>query len=140
MTKMKKTKIRRNSALSPVIGEMLMIALVMILIPVVTITLLHQLPQDRTPTVTILMHVESGTVSLHHKGGDHISIDDIEIFVNDKKLDGRGHGWKDTWKNSNHKLVFDLGDEIDLLGYPVSSGTRISLVAKQAVIFRGVVR
>jgi FlaG/FlaF family flagellin (archaellin) len=125
-----RSRIIKDNAASPVIGEMLLIALILILVPVATITLMHQLPQERVPTVNILMHVDnSGTVSLHHKGGDHISIDHIEISVDDVKIGN-------AWKSSYQKIVFDLGDAISI---PATSGQRISLVAKRAVIFRGVV-
>jgi FlaG/FlaF family flagellin (archaellin) len=127
---MKKIQKIRDNAASPVIGEMLLITLVLILIPVATITLMHQLPQDRVPTVNILMHIDdSNNVSLHHKGGDHVNIDDIEIFVHDVKIGN-------AWKSSYQKVVFDLGDVISI---SATSGQRISLVAKRAVIFRGVV-
>ncbi|PKL59597.1 MAG: type IV pilin, partial [Methanomicrobiales archaeon HGW-Methanomicrobiales-4] len=45
----------RDSAVSSVVGEVLMIALVLILVPMVTISLMNQLPEDRVPTVTIKM-------------------------------------------------------------------------------------
>jgi hypothetical protein len=69
-----------------------------------------------------------GHVLLYHKGGDYININDIEILVQDMKVD--------NWKASYHKVVFDLGDVIEI---PANRGDRISLVAKKAVIFRGVV-
>ncbi|MDR2855095.1 MAG: type IV pilin N-terminal domain-containing protein [Methanomicrobiales archaeon] len=134
MTKMVKTQRRnrhikaKDDGLSPVIGEVILIALVLILVPIVTISLMHQLPQDRVPTVHILMHTDSTGVSFYHKGGDYIRIDDMEIFVDDKNI---GNYWKPSGK-----IVFDLGDKITI---SAQSGNRVSIVVKQAVIFRGVV-
>jgi FlaG/FlaF family flagellin (archaellin) len=128
----KKEVSKRDHALSPVIGEMILIALIFILIPSVTISLMHQLPQDRIPTVFILMHSESpSVVSLYHKGGDYINLDDIDIFVQDEKL---GNTWKERYQSQHHKILFDLGDVITIDAEP---GNRITFVAKKAVIFRG---
>jgi FlaG/FlaF family flagellin (archaellin) len=127
---------KRDNAVSPVIGEMLLIALVLILIPGVTITLMQQLPQDRIPTVNILMYTDiSGNVVLSHKGGDYINLDDIEIFVRDEKIES-------SWKGGYQKVLFDLGNEINVPAASsggINPGDKISLVAKKAVIFRGVV-
>jgi FlaG/FlaF family flagellin (archaellin) len=126
VTKITEKKAPRDEAVSPVIGEMLLIALVLLLIPSVTIALMHQLPQNRIPTVNILMDIDGSDVLLYHKGGDYISIDDIDIFVQDKKLEN-------SWKDNYHKVLFDLGDSIRI----EKAKNRITLVAKKAVIFRG---
>ena len=123
----------RDDAFSPVIGEILLIALILILIPSVTISLMHQLPQDRIPTVNILMQSDSSGVSLYHKGRDYINIDDIDIFVQDVNI---GNAWKTTYKRLNNKILFDLGDVITI---PANPGNKITLVTQKAVIFRGVV-
>ena len=135
----KKETSKRDNAVSAVIGEMLLIALIFILIPSVTFTLMHQLPQDRIPTVHILMDSDSpGLVSFYHKGGDYINLDDIDIFVGDIKWE---NAWKQSYQDRNHKILFDLGDciKINVNAANAKSGDRITLVAKKAVIFRGVV-
>ena len=120
----------RDSSASPVIGEVLLIALVLILVPVATMSLMQQLPEDRVPTVHILMHSDgSGMVSFHHKGGDYLRVDNMEIFVDEVSV-------RDSWKPGYQKLTFDLGDIISI---PAAAGSKIDIVTRQAVIFRGVV-
>ena len=85
---------KREQAISSVIGEVLMIALVLILVPMVTISLLNQLPEDRVPTVTIKMGSlsQSGELHLYHKGGDWIKQEQLKIT---------GNGVEDTsWKKN----------------------------------------
>lgn len=121
---------RRDPAVSSVISEVLMIALVLILVPVVTISLMNQLPEDRVPTVTIKMGTvsQSGELHLYHKGGDWVKREDILLMVN---------GNEDTsWKSGFLNQTFDLGDTLTLSG--VTPGTSISLVVHQAVVFSGV--
>lgn len=66
----------KDSGVSTVLSEVLMIALVLFLVPVVTISLINQLPEDRVPTVNIKMDVNYSSdkllVTLYHKGGDYI--------------------------------------------------------------------
>ena len=127
--KQKRLRSRDESA-SPVIGEALLLTLIVLLIPVVTVSLMQQLPEDRVPTVHILMHSDgSGMVSLYHKGGDYLKLDDMEIFVDEVNV-------RDSWKPVYQKLTFDLGDVISI---SASSGSKIDIVTRQAVIFRGVV-
>jgi hypothetical protein len=70
---------------SEVVGEMLMIALVIILLSVFSAALYNYLPVDREPTVTIMMTNDTlGNVTLWHKGGDWVNAEDLSvIFVND---------------------------------------------------------
>ncbi len=121
---------RKDSAVSAVIGEILMIALVLILVPMVTISLLNQLPEDRVPTVTIKMGslATNGELHLYHKGGDWIKREQILVTCNGV----RNRSWESQFTNQ----TFDLGDNLTLSG--ISPDIRISLVTKNAVIFSGV--
>ncbi|MDD1728484.1 MAG: type IV pilin N-terminal domain-containing protein [Methanospirillum sp.] len=124
--------VQKESAVSAVIGEVLMIALVLILVPIVTISLLNQLPEDRVPTVTIKMGSlsQSGELHLYHKGGDWIKREQILITCNG--VENR------SWESGFTNLTFDLGDNLTLSG--ISQDTRITFVARNAVIFSGVAR
>ena len=116
---------RREAAVSPVVGETLMIALVLILVPLVTISLMNQLPEDRIPTVTIRMGPLTGdSVIFYHKGGDWIKPGTMKILVN-----GQDHAYHYT------SPIFDLGNHFFITG--VKKGDAISLVVKNAVIFSG---
>lgn len=116
----------KDSGVSTVLSEVLMIALVLILVPVVTISLMNQLPEDRVPTVNIKMSpiIDGGEVTFYHKGGDWIKKSDIKIIQNGEQ------------KSFNYdKPVFDLGDKITVSG--VIQNDRIDFVAKNSIIFSG---
>ncbi len=120
--------IKRDPAVFPVIGEVLMISLVLILVPMVTVYLLNQMPEDRVPSVTIKMSPvgSSGDVHLYHKGGDWVKREQIRVTVDGIE--------EKNWKIPNK--TFDLGDNLTLSG--TSVGERISLVVHNAVVFSGV--
>lgn len=108
-----------------------MIALVLILVPVVTVSLMNQLPEDRIPTITIVMGpLENSSVSLYHKGGDWVRITDIRILVNGQT--------ENSWKKKYQNMTYDLGDRILLTEIP--AGATIGVAAKNAVIYTGVAR
>lgn len=119
----------QEAAVSPVLGEVLMITLVLILVPVVTISLMNQLPEDRIPTITIIMGPLNGSsVSLFHKGGDWIHTDSIKIQVNGDTIS--------SWKGKYSKSTFDLGDRIEIFEIP--NQAVVSVIIKNSVIFTGV--
>lgn len=119
----------RDSAISSVISEVLLIALVLILVPIVTVSLMNQLPDDRVPTVTIMMgSLDDLNITLFHKGGDWIRTEDIRIQVNGEIIDS----WRATYPSN----TFDLSDRIIVTGIP--EGGTIRVIAKNAVIFSGV--
>lgn len=117
----------REDAVSPVIGESLMIMLVLILVPIVTISLMNQLPEDRVQTVNIKMSPIIGDeVTFYHKGGDWVKADSIKITRNGEHIE---FSYKDP--------VFDLGDCLTTDNV-IQNGDKIAFVVKNAVIFSGV--
>jgi archaeal type IV pilus assembly protein PilA len=143
----------RESAVSSVMGEILLIALVLILVPMVTISLLNQLPEDRVSTVTIMMKINLGssgipeTVILYHKGGDYIKKDDISVIVRVRDSTGITRETppyrKDTLEFSTASQVFDLGENVQTPKITIfgdlspDSDISVSLIAKNTVIFNG---
>lgn len=125
----------KNDAVSSVVGEMLMIVLVLLLVPMVTITLMNQIPDNRVPTVTITMSNTPTDITLYHKGGDYLLKSDITVIV---------RGVSETFFDSksitfsSDRQTFDLGDRMTISAVP-KSGDSISLVVKNAVVFSGVV-
>ncbi|MCA1916918.1 type IV pilin N-terminal domain-containing protein [Methanospirillum hungatei] len=117
---------REEPAVSAVLSEVLMISLVLILVPIVTISLMNQLPEDRVPTVNIKMSpITNNNVTFYHKGGDWIKFTDIRILQNGRQI-----------SFMYDKPVFDLGDHITVSG--VIQNARIDFVAKNSIIFSGV--
>lgn len=116
----------RDSAVSSVLSEVLLIALVLILVPIVTVSLMNQLPEGRVPTVTIKMGpLDDSSVTFYHKGGDWIRKEDIKIMLNGNPV-----------LFPYNKVTFDLGDAISVSGVP--EGGNISFIVKNTVVFSGV--
>ena len=150
---------KRDSGVSVVLGEVLMIALVLILVPTVTISLMNQMPGDRVPTVTILMKVNTDpnnpdifeNVTLFHKGGDYLKKKDISVIIRIKKPDGTFEEYGPyREENSQNVLdftssgyrVFDLSQSLTTtpdIHKQLGIGTIIyvSLISKNSVIYRG---
>ena len=127
---------KKDEAVSSVVSEMLLITLVLIMIPLVTISLMNQLPGEREPTVTIKMEsMGSNEVILHHKGGDYLLWKEMAVIVSHSNTPKRISG--DELKPANAKTTFDLGDTTE--GISVSPGDKIQLIVKNTVIFSGVV-
>lgn len=117
----------KESGVSSVLSEVLMIALVLIFVPVVTISLINQLPEDRVPTANIKMSpIIDDKVTFYHKGGDWIKKSDIKIIQN---------GEQKSFNYDKSKPVFDLGDKITVNG--VIQNVRIDFVAKNSIVFSG---
>lgn len=149
----------KDSGVSTVLSEVLMIALVLILVPVVTISLMNQLPEDRVPTVNIIMDVSptEGTpekVILYHKGGDYIRKEEISIFIRIKNPNGdifespryrekNRENPEEELEFSSESRVFDLGDNIQTPKVKIfekllpGSTISVSLITKNSVIFPG---
>jgi len=129
----------KDDAVSSVVSEMLLIALVLILVPSVTITLMNQLPGDRVPTVNIKMgSIDGGTVTLYHKGGDYLIQKEINpiVYRNDQIIP------IDITFKCQKQNTFDLGDSIKINGNAgdnIIPGDRLLISVKNAVIFSGVV-
>jgi hypothetical protein len=139
-----------EDALSPVIGEMLMIVLALLLVSLFSLSLTQLLPAGRDYTIDIA-HNESEdgkTLFLWHKGGDWVETSRLEVMI----IQGRithtfpakdpGFHLVDITGGKNSR-TFDLGDRIELdLGesdppFAVRKGDIIRLVSSRNVIFSG---
>lgn len=141
---------KRDPAVSSVISEVLLIALVLMLVPMVTISLMNQLPQDRVPTVVIKIgHLSDDSVILYHKGGDYIKKDDLSVIIRITGKDGKTKKEsapyrRDQLEYSTDYSVFDLGDSATIRDSPffsdISKGSEITItvIVKNAVIFSGI--
>jgi len=144
----------KDPAVSSVISEVLLIALVLILVPIVTISLMNQLPEDRIPTVTILMKISPSqgppeTVILYHKGGDYIKKDDISVIIRIRDPSGSTKESMTYQKKKNNLVfssntpIYNLKDSIEISASDffkdIQSGSdvEVTLIAKNFVVFRG---
>lgn len=132
-----------ESAVSGVVGEMLMIAIVLILVSVFSASLSDYLPSERSPSVTILMGNDTqGNITLWHKGGDWVKAGSLRVVISNLT-------YQQTYRLDDppsrfilvpHAQSFDLGGNITVI-----SGTRfvgdesVILATDRAVIFSGTV-
>lgn len=123
---------------SEVVGEMLMIALVIVLLSVFSAALYNYLPTDRDPTIAVKMTNDTRNITLWHKGGDWAKAEDLAVVI----------GVGDTsrripWDNANFTLVpnkdvFDLGSNITVkMTNNLLGNESVKLVTPHTVIFTG---
>jgi len=138
-------KPRRNNdtAVSEIVGEMLMLTIVLILLAVLSSSVSMYLPPPRDPGVTIRMNssLHDGNVTLYHKGGDTLKTSEITVIV-EKGTDTRRYSIHDTvnmtvigYSGTINPPLFDLGDSLEVSG--IGNGVTISLSTSRAVIFSG---
>lgn len=108
----KKDNTESDDAVTSVVGEILLMALVIILVSLFAASAFDLLPGDRQSAVDVSMSYDKGakTISFWHKGGDWIDGDDLTVTLTDES--GQKH--TPTAKSLTDyqgvdKLVFDLG-------------------------------
>ncbi|GAB6285803.1 MAG: hypothetical protein STSR0009_20040 [Methanoregula sp.] len=72
----------QDTAVSEIVGEMIMIGIVLIIVSVFSASLSDYLPSERSPTVTIMVSNDTGgNITLWHKGGDWVKTDALKVVV-----------------------------------------------------------
>ena len=99
---------RKEDAVSPVIGVMLMLVITIIIAAVITgfATDLSK-DADKSPTVFFDVQYDNGKLLMKHKGGDPIRLQDIEMVFE------QGGG---TWSNEVIKMKSGLKDDFTVRG------------------------
>ena len=143
-----------KEAVSETVGEMLMLAIVLILLAVFSSSVSNFLPEPRDPSMTIAVRFTDqpdpslDTLELHHKGGDLVRSSDLSLV-----LEGRGSGGQPDItlaKTGNPGVqvisvtgdpeIFDLGDIIRITN---ESGSipgdlrQVRVSTSHAVIYSG---
>jgi len=124
---------------SPVIGEMLMIALAILLVTVFISVLGNILPSAHAPSVDVMMTHDTGHVVLWHKGGDWIRAEEITVIIgNDRDLRKKYTSKDPAFHLVPPKDVFDLGSNITI-DYPagLTGDETVSLVTPGSQVFSG---
>ena len=103
---------KRDDAATSVVGEILLMALVIILVSLFAASAFDLLPGDRQSVVDVSMSYDKNakTISFWHKGGDWIDGDDLTVTLTDES--GQKHTLTATSLTDyqgGYKLVFDLG-------------------------------
>jgi archaeal type IV pilus assembly protein PilA len=125
---------RENDAVSEIVGEMLLLAIVLVLLAVFSSSLSNYLPSPRDPSVTIRMSSDnSPSVTLYHQGGDIVKKSDLILTVGNQKLEGKGFTVS-SCLNPPRDDIFGLGDSITV---PAQPDNEITLATSRTVIFKG---
>lgn len=131
---------KRDDAATSVVGEILLMALVIILVSLFAASAFDLLPGDRQSVVDVSMSYDKDakTISFWHKGGDWIDGDDLKVTLTDKS--GQKHTLTATSLTDyqgGYKLVFDLGGCYTVnLPAPVPEGiVNIRLTSTDSVLY-----
>ena len=129
---------KRDDAATSVVGEILLMALVIILVSLFAASAFDLLPGDRQSVVDVSMSVDDDSLSFWHKGGDWIAGEDLTVTLT--KSDGTKSVLTQKsltdWEGQP-KVVFDLGGCYTVsLTEPVPTGeVSIRLTSSDSVLY-----
>ncbi|MFA5002075.1 MAG: type IV pilin N-terminal domain-containing protein [Methanolinea sp.] len=72
-----------ESAVSEILGALLLIAVISLAVSIVAVTLLSSVDTTQTPALSILISNSSQNITISHGGGDPLPAGSYRIFVND---------------------------------------------------------
>jgi hypothetical protein len=128
----------KDDAVTSVVGEILLMALVIILVSLFAASAFDLLPGDRQSAVDVSMSINVDTISFWHKGGDWIEGSELSASLTES--DGKKHilekvSLRDCF--GDEKLVFDLGGNYTVkLPTPLPDGTvNIRLTTSDSVLY-----
>ncbi|MBP2145328.1 hypothetical protein J2129_000782 [Methanofollis sp. W23] len=132
-----------EEAVSSVVGEMVLMALVIILVALFATSAFHLLPGDREVAIDVLVNPTSDSVTFYHKGGDWVERDDLRVMVIPKDRTERpktfGHGEPDgDFVLSPDTEAFDLGSSLTVTT-PLNGGEIVRLATTRNVIYSEVI-
>jgi archaeal type IV pilus assembly protein PilA len=127
-----------DSGVSEVVGEMLMIALVIVLISVFSATLFNFLPTSRDPSINVMMTNDQQNITLWHKGGDWVKFEDLTVIVGNETNRSSFSTRTGNLILVPNKTVFDLGSNITVQMPRILEGNEtVKLVTPHTVIYTG---
>ena len=129
---------KRDDAATSVVGEILLMALVIILVSLFAASAFDLLPGDRQSVVDVSMSVnDDNTLSFWHKGGDWIAGDDLTVTLTEGTTKQTLEETSLTDWERNVKVVFDLGGCYTVnLPDPVPEGiVSIRLTSTDSVLY-----
>ncbi|HEX3001478.1 MAG TPA: type IV pilin N-terminal domain-containing protein [Methanoregula sp.] len=126
-----------DRGVSEVVGEMLMIALVVILVSVFSAVLFNFLPAEQDPAISIMMTNDRQNITLWHKGGDWVKAGDLVVVIGNE-TSRLSFSPKNGLLLVPGKPVFDLGSNISVRMPRSLDGTEtVRLVTPNTVIYMG---
>jgi len=149
---MKIDRKQHDEAVSSVVGEMIMVALVIILVALFATSAFSLIPGGREASVDVAMkNASNGTTSagdttviFWHKGGDWVEENDLAVVVI------KENGVRDPWKivklhdhAGNPTGAFDLGGYLVVEpkpgSSPIGNNDTVRLVTQKSVAYSGVI-
>lgn len=130
-----------DSAITSVVGEMLILVLVIILVSLFATSAFSLLPGDRETVTTVSMESNTTHLIFWHKGGDWVEVKDLTITATPKsggeKLSLEPCSVSDYAGNTT--AVFDLGGNVVVKTDKFTSGTtyEIRVATPRNVIYPG---
>ncbi|KKG16275.1 hypothetical protein EO98_12030 [Methanosarcina sp. 2.H.T.1A.6] len=104
-----------SSAVSDVLGEVLMTTIAVILLSSIAVSIFsYDGPADVPHTqVKEWMDAQADTIYLEHNGGEFIDTESLEIAVN---INGSRHTYNSSqiYANLGNRSIWELGDEIEI--------------------------
>ena len=102
-----------ESAVSEVIGSILLVSVVVLAVAIIGVALTSQTPPEKLPAVSAVISSSGDQVSLYHDGGDTLTSSEISVLVNGNPVPFTKSGSPAPW-------TWSVGDT---LSYTLSSGT-----------------
>lgn len=131
---------KRDDAVTSVVGEILLMALVIILVSLFAASAFDLLPGDRQAVVDVSMSYdeENKTLSFWHKGGDWIAGDDLTVTLTSGETKTTLEQESLTDFEGQTKVVFDLGGCYTVKlpdDYPTTEAVSIRLTSTDSVLY-----
>lgn len=132
---------KRNGdcGLSSVVGEMLMLAAVVVILAIVSVNAQSLLPPPRDPVVTVLVRHTTDSMSFHHRGGDAVRVSELAVVVGEYRITHTSTSFLLNGAPVHEPAdLFDLGDVITIMRTP-GENEPVRLVTSRAVLWSGVI-
>lgn len=134
--------LKKDDGVSSVVGEMLLLAIGVILVAVFATSLMGLLPSDRDDHVDVAMNVSDDTLTFYHKGGDAIDKSELRVMVypvnNVTPRTCRISALNDS--NGGVAAVFNLGCVLTADVSGLTSKDQVRLMTEHTIIYTGVVK
>jgi FlaG/FlaF family flagellin (archaellin) len=128
-----KKLIKNSSAVSDVLGEMLMTTIAVILLSSIAVSIFSYGGPADVPHIQVKewMDTQTDTIYMEHSGGEFIDTDSLEILVN---INNNRHTYSSSqiYTNLGNRSIWELGDTIEIdtwgeWGVDIKEGDEISV-------------
>ena len=135
---------KKDDGVSSVVGEMLLLAIGVILVAVFAASLTGLLPGDRDDHVDVAMKpdVPGHTLTFYHKGGDAIAKDELRVLVYPENSVNPRACTISSLEDSNDvpTEIFNLGCVLRVDVTALASKDQVRLMTDNTIIYTGVVK